>query len=268
MPNKPWTKAELDSLVDQANNKKKSIKIPSRSKKSVRRKLFELKLVKPKFKIRPHNKRAWTNEEINILKSSDARKVKINNRSRSSIIRMANYLGLLKNKKPANKPWKKKEEKLLILLAKKGNTPKQIFDMKVLPYSRNSIQKKMSNFGFSKKSNVKKFPPVLLMKFKSFLKENWQGNTPQELADSWNKQNSFQVKKSNVAYHLSAMKIKISYGEVFRISNLRKKEEKIKQTQPPKDALENVRLARAKMMRERLTQNRDIWTGLATLEVD
>lgn len=222
-------------------------------------------LAKPMFKVKFHHKKAWTQDEIDLLKSAeDPRKIKISGRSKQSIICMAVRLKLIK-KKPAKRPWKKKDEKLLIKLAKEGKTPSQIVKMGVFSNSRNSIQKKLCYLGLAEKApQIKKFPENILSKFKNFLKENWQGKTPKELTDLWNIQNEFKIKKNKVVYHLTAMKIKIPYAEVMVINNLRKNEEKIKQNgaSSSKKLDENLRMNRIKMMQERILKNRDIWSGL------
>lgn len=247
---------------------KRRAKIPNRSKKAIRRKLLSMGLVKPVFTVKFHRKRAWTQDEINLLKSSDPRKAKIPGRSRQSIVCMAIRLKLI-NKKPAKRPWKKKDEKLLVQLAKEGKTPSQIVKMGVFSKSRNSIQKKLCYLGFAEKApQIKKFPQDVLSKFKEFLKENWKGKTPQELTDLWNEHNEFKIAKNKVVYHLTAMEIKIPYAEVMVINHLRKTEEEIKKegASSAKQLDENLRLARAKIMRERILKNRDIWTGLPLKE--
>lgn len=223
-------------------------------------------LVKPVFKVKFHHKKAWSQDEINLLKAAkNPRQAKIGNRTKQSIACMAIKLKLI-NKKPPKRPWKKSDEKLLIKLVKEGKTPIEICKMNVFskPHSRNSIQKKLGYLGLSKKApEFNKFPENILIKFKNFLQENWQGKTPQELTDLWNNQNEFQVKKTKVIYHLTAMKIKIPYAEVARINNIKKKEQKIKNKgMTIKQLEESVRLTRAELMRQRMTKNRDIWTGL------
>jgi len=262
MPNKPYSKAEIEILLSARN--KKNIKLANRSKRSIRSKLIALKLLKPAFKIKPHKKKVWTKQEIDALKSSsNARNIRIPGRSRQSIFRMAIRLGVL-NKMPARKPWKKKEIKILLSLIKINKKPKEIFKMKVLPYSRNSIQKKMQSLGFSKKApQTKKFPEMTLVKFKSFLKNNWQGKTLKELVDLWNANNSFKIKKNKVIYHLKALKIKVSKVEIYRTKNLKKKEEEIISSTFGEKAIESLRKIRAENMRQRLLENKDIWTGIA-----
>jgi hypothetical protein len=63
------------------------------------------------------------------------------------------------------------------------------------------------------------------------------------------------------------LKIKIPYGEVARIKLLRKKENDLKESiLSPKDLTESLRLTRADIMRKRIAQNRDLWTGLPLSE--
>jgi hypothetical protein len=260
--NRSWTKAEIEILTSAKD--KRRIKVPNRSKKSIRRKLISMGLAKPVFKVRFHHKRAWSQDEINLLKSAvDPRKVKIPGRSRQSIVRKATRLKLIK-KKPAKRPWKKSAEKLLLKLVKEGKTPTEIVKMGIFNKSRNSIQKKLGHLGLSKKAKINKFPEDILIEFKNFLKENWLGKTPQELTDLWNQKNDFKILKNKVIYHLTVMKIKIPYGEVAIINNLRKDEEKIKKigANSAKQLDEKLRLNRAEIMRQRIAKKRDLWSGL------
>ena len=262
MPNRPWNETELSILLSAKN--KKNCKIDSRSKKSIRRKLVQLGLVKPSFKVKKHNKRKWTKEELDLLINSKEHLIK--NRTKESIKRMKKRLNLI-TLGPCKKRWKKKEEKLLIKLCKEGKTPSEIRNMNILKYSRNSIQKKMGYLGLSKKMNkIEKIPKNILLEFKKFLQENWTGKTPEDLVEIWNSKNLFKVNYRKVLYHLQALKIKIPYGEVAIIKNLRKKEEKIKCEQAnqktTKSLLDSIRFARAEVMRKRMMKNRDIWSGI------
>jgi hypothetical protein len=257
VPNKPWTKEETELLLAKK-------KVSTRSKKSVRRKIISMGLDQPKFKVRHHKKRPWTNEEIELIKNNK----KVPNRTKHSIKRMMVRLGLI-DTGTYRKPWKKKEEKLLIKLVKQKNTARTIFNMGIFPYSRNSIQKKMCYLGLAKKSPQRNiFSRDELTMFKNFLQENYIGKTPQQLSDLWNKKNKIKVTKNRVSYHLSNLKIKISYGEVMRINHQNKKEEIIKNSlhKNAKIMDESIRIARMKMMRARLLKGKDIWSGLESSE--
>ena len=257
MPNKPWTQEELNLLLARK-------KVPTRSKKSVRMKLVSSGLKKPKFKVAFHKKRPWTTEEIELLKQNK----NVPNRTKEAIKSMMVRLKLIK-KGEYKKPWKKKEEKLLKSLVKQKHTARTIFNMGVLPYSRNSIQKKMCYMGLAKKSpqrNILSKEDRII--FKNFLQESWIGKTPQELANLWNEKNKNKVTKGRVVYHLSNLKIKISYGEVSRINYQRKKEEIIKNSlhKNTKKMEEKIRISRMKMMRARFLKGKDIWSGLPSSE--
>jgi hypothetical protein len=257
MAYKPWTQEEINLLLAKK-------RIPTRSKKSVRMKMINLGLSKPKFTVRKHNKKTWSEEELNLLKLGKS----IPSRTENSIKTMRRRLGLVEIG-TYRKPWKKKEENLLKKLVKEGNSAKQIFLMKVLPYSRNSIQKKMCFMGLAKKSpNRNIFSKEELNEFKVFLRENWIGKTPQELSDIWNEKNNTKVTRGKVVYHLTSLNIKISYGEVQKINRLRKKEQNIKNSLHKNAKLmdENIRLARVKIMQSRLLKGKDIWTGLPSTE--
>ena len=257
-----WKQEELQILIDAEN--KKRVKVQNRSKKSVRRKLIQLGLAEPKYKVKAHSKRRWTQEELNVLyKSKDKINIKIAGRTRHSILAKLGYLKLIKKQKP-RKPWLKKEDKLLHKLVKKGKSAKDIFLLNVLPYSKNSIQKKICFLGLAKKqAPAQYFSKETRDSFKKFLLDNWQGKTPEDLMHLWNEKNKIKVKKTKVVYHLTGLKIKIPYGEVARIKLLRKKENYLKESiLSPKDLTESLRLTRADILRKRISQNRDLWTGL------
>ena len=262
-----WNKEELDILKNTPN--KKNINIPGRSKKSIHRKLISLGIIEKAHEVRAHKKSFWTQEEINFLKSSkDPKNAKIPGRTRGSIVGMSSILKLFKKQKP-RRPWKKKNEKILHDLVKKGMTTAQIFKMNVIPHSKTSIQKKMCTLGFSKKApKAKRFSYIELKRFKQFLQDNWQGKIPQEITDLWNEKNPSQkISYKKVLYHLSSLNIKISYLEVIRIKNLRKKEEEIKKNNNnPDQLIHSIKKARMEFMMNRLSENKDLWTGMQLTE--
>ena len=263
-----WTEEEI-LIISNAKNKKR-IEVLGRSKKSVHRKLIQLGLIKPKYKARTQSKKRWTHEELNILyEAKDKLNIKIAGRTRHSILAKLGYLNLIKRKEP-KKPWLKKEDKLLLKLLKEGKSAKEIFILNVLPYSKNSIQKKICYLGLSKKqAPAQYFSKKTIESFKKFLLDNWQGKTPDDLAYLWNEKNSIKVCKRKVIYYLSRLKIKIPYGEVARIKFLRKKEEGFKKLNLSLKCLaDSVRQTRAEIMRKRMLKNRDIWTGLPVPEED
>jgi hypothetical protein len=264
---KIWKKEELEILTNSPN--KNRIKIEGRSKRSIHRKLLSLGIIEKAYEVRAHKKSFWTQKEIDLLKSSkDPKNVKIPGRTKSSIVRMSAMLKLFKKQKP-RRPWKKKNEKILMDLVKKGMTPAQIFKMNVIPHSKTSIQKKMCALGFSKKApKSKRFSYIELKRFKQFLQDNWQGKTPQEITDLWNEKNPSQkIKYKKVLYHLVSLNIKISYKEVIRIKNLRKKEEEIKKNNNnPVRLIDSIKKARMEFMMNRLSENKDLWTGMQLTE--
>jgi hypothetical protein len=260
MPNRPWSEAEVELLMSFKNIR--SIKIPNRSKKSVRKKLVQLGVVKQAFKIKPHNKKAWTKSEIKLLKSfSDPKSAKIPGRSSASVFKMASRLRLYKKRK-YRAPWKKKNIELLKSLIKSGKTPMQIFKMGVLgPYSVNAIKKKMVDLGLSKKTIRMSY--LTLVKFKDFLNNNWQGKNIKELVELWNQNNKFKVTRGRVSKSLFLMKIKVSQKDVLVEKNLRKKEEEIKSKPLNDSTIERLKLARIEVMQKRISENKDLWTGLS-----
>lgn len=265
MPNRPWKEEEVLLLKDLYERKKKLV-VTGRSPKSIRRKLISLGLEKPIYKVRFHKKNPWTNKEMEILKKGKNPP----NRTKESIRSMKVRLGLVKQRKNSRRPWKKKHEKILLSLVKQKKSAKEIFGMNVLPYSKNSIQKKMCYMGFAKKRTKKTIKLSLEEKqiLKKFLLESYEGKTPDDLVAIWNDKPYFKVNRSRVLYYLHYLKIKIPYYEVAKINNLRKKEQSIKSVthKSQKELEENIRLARANFMKERLSQGRDIWTGMECKE--
>lgn len=259
MSGKHYSIEEIEFLK---NNCDKKIELPNRSQKSIRRQLVILGLVQPKIKMKPHSKKRWTKSEIAILLIKKE-KTLLPNRTKDAIRRKLVQLNIVQ-KKEHRKHWPQEHEQILISLTKENKTAKEIFNMKILPYSKNSIQKKMGLLGLSKtQAPIEKYDPETLKNFKEFLQNNWQGKIPEDLENLWNQSNEIKTNKKKVLYHLYKLGIKIPYGEVASIKFLRKKEEVIKNLGlNPKDLLEQIRVSRAKLMKKRIKKNRDIWTGM------
>jgi hypothetical protein len=261
MPNKPWTKREVNRLLAGKS-------LFKRSEKSKRRKLIALGLEKPKFKVRSHKKKAWTEAEIKLLKENK----NVPNRSKDSIKGMQIRLGLIKVRPDKyKKPWSQEDTDILLKLVQEGKSARDIHNMQILPqHSRNSIQKKMCYMGLSKREVKVILSKSELIKLKRFLQDNWQGKTPEDLVELWNYRLDIKQKinKNKVLYHLTNLKIKIPYYEVAKLNNLKKKENKIKKTTFKSAGLldENIRLQRAEMMRNRLLSGKDMWTGMKSEE--
>ena len=270
MPNRPWSDNEVKDLESQYTLKRK-IRIQGRSDKSIRRKLISLGLSSPKYKVSKHKKKRWSDKEIELLRKGEKR---IPGRTKQAIRGMLIRLGMVNPNTP-RRPWKRKEVRVLKSLIKSGKTAKEVFEMNVLPYSKNSIQKKICSMGLSKKKVlIKKLSFVEKSMLKSFLLESWRGKTPDDLLEDWNSKPYFKVNRSKILYYLSDLKIKIPYYEVAKINNQRKKEQTIKHKvhRTQKELAEAIRLSRVDFMRQRLTQGKDIWTGVldkdAFLEVE
>jgi len=260
MPNRPWSDDEVKDLEVQHSLKKK-IYIQGRSSKSIHKKLISLGLSFPKYKVSKHTKEPWSTYEVDALRRGER---KIAGRTKQAIRGMLLRMGIVKPNKP-RRPWKKKEVKMLESLSRKGKTAREIFNMNVLPYSKNSIQKKICSMGLSSKTvSVRKLTFTEKSMFKNFLLESWRGKTPQDLLEEWNSKPYFKVNRSKVLYYLSELKIKVPYYEVAKINNQRKKEQKIKHKvhKTQKELEEAIRLSRVDFMRQRLTQGKDIWTGV------
>jgi len=246
-----WTAEQLKTLVAHGS-------VEGKSKNTTRRKLVALGLVEPKYRVRRHKKRNWSPEELEILldKKKDA---VIPGRCRHSILSKLNHLGFKTNE--ARRPWSREENELLRKLLDQGGTALSI--AKILPHSRNSIQKKICRFGRAKKTKQNKLPAETRLQLIRFLEQNWKGKTPKDLAELWNRGRNQKIDQKNVARLLAKIELKIPYGEVQRINKLRKKEALIRlQPLPPKQLDEALRTARVRTMARRVQKNRDIWTGM------
>lgn len=259
MAKQPWTVQEIHVLL--SSNDKNLITLPNRTKRAIHQKLLQLKLIKPAFKVTASNKKIWTEEELNLLRSAkDPKKVEISGRSKSSIAAMARRLNLYKKNLP-RKPWTKDQEDLLQKLKSQGKTPQQIFEMGVLPYSKMSIQKKLGHLGLSKT----KFTYDHKLCLTKFLKENWQGKTPQQLVNLWNDQNIIKVSRKKITKYLNRLNLRLPKGEGFRIGRLYQQEKLIKQRQnfPSSYKMnDKIRSLRVELMRKRMEENKNIWTGM------
>ena len=102
--------------------------------------------------------------------------------------------------------------------------------------------------------------------FDKFLSDNWLGNAPEELVDSWNEKNHrHRVSYDFVVEHLANMNIKISDDEAYHIRTLKEHEKLIRisnQDIAPSDTQARIRAERIEMIVRRMSENKDIWTGL------
>lgn len=205
----------------------------------------------------PHN---WTKEEYELLRTTGT----VPGRSRKAIRRVELRLGLRKKCDPRG-PWTDEAERQLIELFNQGLSARQIAKQQLMPFTQTAIQKKLCRLGLAKRIPMFKFSLVWRDRLKEFLKANWVGKTPAELAEMWSKQYPMRaVTAKRVAAYLRRLNIKVCYGEVQRIHNQRKREARIlKKNDTPLDKkLEQIRLSRAEFMRGRLERSRDIWTGM------
>jgi hypothetical protein len=203
----------------------------------------------------------WSENEINQLKENGV----VPKRTNNSIREKKNRLGLRSRRKSRPK-WTKNNLEELKRLREKGLSARNIYNMGTFACSMNAIQKQMCRLGIVKKNNIFKFPINIRQKFSNFLLNNWEGKIPDDLVEIWNKENAkYPTNKRKVISYLIKLKIKIPYGEVQRIKNVRKKIEIIHSSvDTSSNTLEKIRLERAKMMRKRIERGRDIWTGICS----
>jgi hypothetical protein len=169
----------------------------------------------------------------------------------------------MQGKRPPRPKWTEPQLKTLADLKAQGLNAKQIAASGLLPQSPNAIQKKMGRMHLVTHLRIVKFNGRQREEFRRFLEDNWEGKTPQELADLWN--HTHPVPKTNkrrVMSYLTALGLKIHYGEVQSINKMRKREEEIKRkATSPAELMELLKASRAIVMSRRLSLGRDIWTG-------
>jgi hypothetical protein len=120
--------------------------------------------------------------------------------------------------------------------------------------------------GALKQMIVSRFPEDIKSKFKMFLRNNWVGSTPEELAFAWNIQSfKYQADEMRVRNALNEMGVGISSNEIDRIRGLRASESEIMSSNNPM-VIEKIKAERVKLMRSRLEDRKDIWTGLDSEE--
>jgi len=198
-------------------------------------------------------KKPWTNEEIEELKQGRTPP----NRSIFSIKCMKQRLGLVAFKASR---WTPEHRKQLVELISEGKTQKEIG--KILPYTARGIQKQVMRMNLQRTRQYK-FKRSELAKFQSFLQNNWQQKTPAELTDEWNNNNHKKIIKRKVEYHLRKMGIKIPKDESLRMGFLKKKEKVIYAScKTTGESTNKIRSLRIELMRKRIEQNKDLWTGL------
>ncbi len=159
-------------------------------------------------------KRPWTEEEILVLKGGGTPE----NRSRFSIKCMRQRLGLV----PYHVlRWTEEHKDMLKKLIASGHSYEEV--SKLLPYRVKGIQKQAIKMSLQKTRQYK-FTARELMKFRTFLEKNWEGKTPNELMESWNKDNKKKICKKKVTYHLKKLGIKIPKEESLRLGFLKNKD--------------------------------------------
>jgi hypothetical protein len=160
--------------------------------------------------------------------------------------------------------WSTCEVDILRQMKEEGMSARKIAMTGRLPHSLNAIQKKLGRMGLVTHSKIIKFNGRQRDEFRHFLRENWEGKTPQELADLWNSNvRRPRTNKRRVVSYLSRLGIKIHYSEVQSINRLRVKESRIrKSARSPREFEEMIRAARIEVMRRRIGLGRDIWSGM------
>jgi len=201
----------------------------------------------------------WSDAEMDGLKEKGF----VPDRTANALRYMKNRLGL-RTRRETRHPWTEEDIEKLRELIGKGFSARSVHKMGLLSFSVNAIQKQMCRLGLAKKIKVVKFSPEVKNKFKNFLADQWEGKIPEDLVEIWNRENAkHPTNKRKVVSYLTRLKLKIPYGEVQKIKNLRKKIEKIQcSAGTSANTLEKIRLERVNLMQQRAEKSRDIWTGL------
>lgn len=201
----------------------------------------------------------WSDAEMDGLKEKGF----VPDRTANALRYMKNRLGL-RTRRETRRPWTEEDIEKLRELIGKGFSARSVHKMGLLSFSVNAIQKQMCRLGLAKKIKVVKFSSEVKNKFKNFLADQWEGKIPEDLVEIWNRENAkHPTNKRKVVSYLTRLKLKIPYGEVQKIKNLRKKIEKIQcSAGTSANTLEKIRLERVNLMRQRAEKSRDIWTGL------
>jgi hypothetical protein len=196
----------------------------------------------------------WTTREKNLLKKG----ILPPKRSNNSIKVMRQRLGIVAYKVPR---WTVEHKEMLKSLLSEGKSTKEI--SAILPYTVRSIQKEIVRQRIPHTSQCR-FTRTEKDIFEKFLKDNWKQKTPQDLVDLWNQSNKRKVNHRKVVVYLKRLNIKISKSEVMKITLLRKKEQNIiaKSDTDRTKEIDKVKEARIRIMSERFSQGKDIWTGL------
>lgn len=117
----------------------------------------------------------------------------------------------------------------------------------------------------TKKRTSSPFPDDIKSKLKMFLGNNWVGNTPEELACAWNTQSVYCVDEEEIRDVLGSMGLLVSELEIERITILKRKELEI-MLSGSVSIMEKIRAERVELIKSRLEEMKDIWTGLESEE--
>jgi hypothetical protein len=176
----------------------------------------------------------------------------------------------MQGKRPPRPKWTEEHTELIKDMKSRGMSAADIAKSGLLPQSLNAIQKKMCRMHLVKHLKIVKFNGRQREEFRRFLRENWEGKTPQELVDLWNRTHPVpSTNRRKVISYLTALGLKIHYGEVQSINSMRKREEEIKRrATSPAELAELLKASRAIVMSRRLRLGRDLWTGLPLPQED
>lgn len=160
--------------------------------------------------------------------------------------------------------WTTEQIEQLKAFREQGMSAKQIAASGLLPQSLNAIQKKLGRMDLVRHANIVKFNDRQREEFRNFLKKNWEGKTPQDLAELWNQTHpAAQTNKRRVISYLTALGLKIHYGEVQSINSQRRKEDEIRaKAKSPNELMDLIRASRLVVMTRRMELGRDLWTGM------
>ena len=170
----------------------------------------------------------------------------------------------MQGKRPPRPKWTEDQIRKLQDFKSRGMGAREVAASGLLPQSLNAIQKKMGRMSLVTPMKIVKFNARQRDDFRRFLQGNWEGKTPQDLADLWNQTHPApQTNKRRVISYLTQLGLKIHYGEVQSINKMRERDERIRATATSASELaELLKASRSVVMERRLRLGRDLWTGL------
>ncbi len=183
----------------------------------------------------------WTEQEIDQLRELlaqglSASEMEISGRTPAAIQNKAARLDFVGDGIP-RKRWTPAAERELRQLIRAGWTAASIsIDADVLVgYTRNAIQKKLGRLNLIDRKRSRQARDAVrltseqLERFHTFLLAHASRCTPEQIALLWNRDNTPEISRRRVVYHLQKLGIKRSWAEVMRMPFSKAKQRRVSQ---------------------------------------